>query len=210
MTTENSIRVVLVDDHQLVLDGLSRVLTREGMTVVGTFGDISSTLNFLACHEIDFLVVDLRLKGDSGISLVTEVHRRYPGVRMAILTSFDDSDPACAALQAGATGYLLKDTSSAELGRQLRDVAAGNLVLDSRVATAVLHPQRLLADQEMHVLELVAEGLTNREIGKRLFLSHYTVKDYLSRTMRKLGTSTRAETVAKAVHRGLLRPKEAV
>lgn len=210
MTTKDSVRAVLVDDHQLVLEGLSRVLTRAGMTVEGIFFDSAATLNFLACHEVDFLVIDLRLKDDSGISLATEVHRRHPAVRMAILTSFDDVDSACAALQAGATGYLLKDTSSAELGRQLRDVAAGNLVLDSRVATAVLHPQRLLADQEMHVLELVAEGLTNREIGQRLYISHYTVKDYLSRTMRKLGTSTRAETVAKALHRGLLRPKEAV
>lgn len=207
MTTEQAIRAVLVDDHQLVLEGLSRVLGRQGMTVMGTFTDRDSTLNFLACHEIDFLVVDLRLRDDSGIALAAEARRRHPDVRIAMLTSFDDSDSACAALQAGATGYLLKDTTSTELARQLCDVAAGHLMLDSRVATAVLHPQRLLADQETLVLELVAEGLTNREIGKRLYLSHYTVKDYLSRVMRKLGTSTRAETVAQAAQRGLLRAR---
>jgi len=210
MTNENTVRTVLVDDHQLVLEGLSRVLAREGMTVAGCFGDIPSTLSFLACHDIDFLVADLRLGTESGISLVGEVRRRHPAVRIAILSCFDDTDSACAALHAGATGYLLKDTSTPELARQLHDISAGHLVVDSRVAAAVLNPQRLLAAQELHVLELVAEGLTNREIGKRLFLSHYTVKDYLCRVMRKLGTSTRAETVAKAVHSGLLRPTNPV
>lgn len=207
MTTGGGVRAVVVDDHQLMLEGLTGALTRHGMSVLGSFTDIQSALSFLACHEVDFLVVDLRLGTQSGITLAAEAHREYPAVKIAMLTGFDDGESASAAVRAGATGYLLKDTSSAELCRQLHDVAAGHLVIDSRVAGAVLNPQRLLTDQEMLVLDLVAEGLTNREIGTRLFLSHYTVKDYLSRTMRKLETSTRAETVAVALNRGLLRPR---
>lgn len=210
MTGERTIRAVLVDDHELVLDGLRRALTRHGMTVVGSFADADSALPFLACHDVDFLVVDLRLRDQSGISLVTEASGRHPDMRFAVLTSFADASSARAAIEAGATGFLLKDTSSAELCRQLHDVAMGHLVIDSRVAAAVLHPQRVLTDQETLVLELVAQGLTNREIGDRLFLSHYTVKDYLCRTMRKLGTGTRAETVAKAARRGLLDSAERV
>ncbi|MGH3466752.1 MAG: response regulator transcription factor [Thermocrispum sp.] len=206
MTTKAAVRAVLVDDHQLVLDGLSRALTRQGMSVLGTFVDGHSALRFLGCHVVDFLVVDLRLRDESGISVVTETHRRHPDIKIAVLTSFDDGGAASSAVRAGATGYLLKDTLTSELSRQLHDVACGHLVIDSRVASAVLAPQQLLSDQEMLVLKLVSEGLTNKEIGARLHLSHYTVKDYLSRIMRKLGTSTRAETVAKAGERSLLRP----
>ena len=137
--------------------------------------------------------------------MVDAVHRMHPDTRIAVLTSFEDRAAASAAVQAGATGFLLKDTPIDELARRLRGVATGTLVIDSRVAGAVLRPeQRLLSGHELSILELVAEGLTNREIGARLHLSHYTVKDYLTRIMRKLGTRSRAETVARAVQQGLL------
>jgi DNA-binding NarL/FixJ family response regulator len=202
---EARLSVVLVDDHQVVLEGLQRTLTRDGMDVVACFGDGDSAVAFLRTRPVDLVVVDLRLQNRSGLALVDAVHRMNPDIRIAILTSFEDAAAASAAVHAGAGGFLIKDTPVDELARRLRGVATGTLVIDSRVAGAVLRPeQRLLSGHELSILELVAEGLTNREIGARLHLSHYTVKDYLTRIMRKLGTRSRAETVARAVQQGLL------
>ncbi|KAA9165977.1 response regulator transcription factor [Amycolatopsis acidicola] len=196
---------VLIDDHQLVLEGLSRALAREGLRVVGSFVAAPEALGYLSEHPVDFAVVDLRLGGDSGIRVVGEIRRLSPKTRVAVLTSYDDRVAAAAAIRSGATGFLLKTTLSSDLGRQLREVAEGNLVVDARVAAAVFEPSDLLGGTEVTVLRLVAEGLTNREIGQRMHLSHYTIKDHLTKAMRKLGTGTRAETVAKAVQQGLLR-----
>ncbi|MGQ0845102.1 MAG: response regulator transcription factor [Sporichthyaceae bacterium] len=196
---------VLIDDHQVVLEGLTRTLQREGMNVVATFVDGDSAVTFLRNRPVDLVVVDLRLQNRSGLAVVDAVHRMHPDTRIAVLTSFEDRAAASAAVHAGATGFLLKDTPIDELARRLRGVATGTLVIDARVAGAVLRPeQRLLSGHELSILELVAEGMTNREIGARLHLSHYTVKDYLTRIMRKLGTRSRAETVARAVQQGLL------
>jgi DNA-binding NarL/FixJ family response regulator len=201
----NAVSAVLIDDHQVVLEGLSRTLQREGMNVVGTFLDGDSAITFLRTRPVDLVVVDLRLQNRSGLAVVDAVHRMHPDTKIAVLTSFEDRAAASAAVHAGASGFLLKDTPIDELARRLRGVATGTLVIDSRVAAAVLRPeQRLLSGHELSILELVAEGLTNREIGARLHLSHYTVKDYLTRIMRKLGTRSRAETVARAVQQGLL------
>lgn len=204
--------VVLVDDHEIVLDGLSRALTREGMQVTGTFGDASAPMDFLRSQAphgrrppVQLVVVDLRLGHGSSIAFIRDVCRTYPLTRVAVLTSFEDSAAAAAAVRAGARGFLLKDMPSEELAKSLRSIAEGNLVIDARMALAVLAPeQRALGEEEVMILQLVAEGLTNREIGSRLHLSASAVKDQLAKTMRKLGTSTRTETVVRAVHEGLL------
>lgn len=200
------ITAVLVDDHQLVLEGLGNALRRRGIAVTGSFLDGQSAMHYLDRHMADLLVVDLRLGSGSGIAVVAEARRIQPQLKIAVLTSFDDACAAAEAVRTGATGYLLKDTPSDELGTQLHAVADGHLVLDSRVVSAVFEPARLLSEQELTVLDLVAEGLTNKEIGARMHLSHYTIKDYLRKAMRKLGTSTRAETVIMAVQQGLLSP----
>jgi DNA-binding NarL/FixJ family response regulator len=200
-----AVSAVLIDDHQVVLEGLTRTLEREGMNIVATFGDGDAAVSFLRTNPVDLVVVDLRLQNRSGLAVVDAVHRMHPDIRIAVLTSFEDRAAASAAVQAGATGFMLKDTPIDELARRLHGVATGTLVIDARVAGAVLRPeQRLLSGHELSILELVAEGMTNREIGARLHLSHYTVKDYLTRIMRKLGTRSRAETVARAVQQGLL------
>lgn len=201
----SAVTAVLIDDHEVVLEGLSRTLQREGMEVIGTFADGDSAVAFLRTRPADLVVVDLRLQNRSGLAVVDAVHRMHPDTKIAVLTSFEDRAAASAAVHAGASGFLIKDTPIDELARRLHGVATGTLVIDSRVAGAVLRPeQRLLSGHELSILELVAEGLTNREIGARLHLSHYTVKDYLTRIMRKLGTRSRAETVARAVQQGLL------
>jgi two-component system response regulator DevR len=201
---------VLVDDHEIVLEGLERALSREAIEVVAAFRDDESTLRFLGdgsrtAAQVDLAVVDLRLGGRSGVDLVKEILRVRPDVQIAMLTSFEDRTAATAAVRAGARGFFLKDSLCGELCAGLRRVAAGHLVIDARLADAVLDKEpKQLTGHELAILRLVAEGLSNRQIGDELHLSRYTVKEYLSRTMRKLGTGTRAETVVRAAWEGLL------
>jgi DNA-binding NarL/FixJ family response regulator len=197
--------VVLVDDHEVVLEGLGRALDRGGVRVVGTFLSGESALAYLDRHRVDLVVVDLRLAQQSGLSVVGAIRHLQPNTEVAVLTSYEDPAAASAAMRAGAKGFLLKDTRSTELSQRLCSVAQGNVVVDSRVSAVLSGPSAgSLSDQEVAILHAVAEGLTNREIGARMHLSHYTVKDYLTRTMRKLGTNRRAETVSKAAQQGLL------
>lgn len=198
-------RVVLIDDHELVLEGLARLLGRGGLEVLRTFIRPEPALDFVASHDVDLVVVDLRLADQSGKVVVEALHRLRPAVQIAVLTSYADVQATSEVLRAGARGFLLKDTSSDELSYRLRSVAAGNLVVDSRVASALSQPPAItLSDQQRAILELAAAGLTNREIGAKLYISHYTVKDHLVRIMRKLGTSKRVETVIAAAEMGLL------
>lgn len=209
---EGRLSAVLVDDHELVLEGLQRALARDAIDVVGAFLDGDGALEFLetAAHaRLDLVVVDLRLGGHSGIGLVEDVLRLRPDVRVAMLTSFEDRVAAVAAVQSGVKGFFLKDSSCGELSAGLRRVAEGHLVIDSRLAQAVLggDPNYRFTEHELSIVALVADGMTNRQIGEELHLSSYTVKEYLSRVMRKLGTATRAETVVRAVREGLLPEK---
>ncbi|HEY2220597.1 response regulator transcription factor [Actinomycetospora sp.] len=198
--------VVLIDDHELVLDGLRRALERAGWTVSGAFTDPEQALRHLANNEVDVVVVDLRLGRHSGLTVLEAVRALGLSASVAVLTSYADSSAASEALRAGARGFLLKDTGSAELVDRLRAVAAGDLVVDGRVAqTLGAAEEEVLTAQEIAILGAVARGLTNRQIGAELYLSHYTVKEYLARIMRKLDTRRRAETVVRAVEMGLLR-----
>ena len=199
--------VVLIDDHELMLDGLRRALERAGWTVSGAFTDPEQALRFLAGTAVDVVVVDLRLGRHSGLTVVEAVRALGLSTSVAVLTSYADSAAASEALRAGARGFLLKDTGSAQLVDRLRAVAAGDVVVDGRVAqTLGAGPEEeVLTAQEIAILGAVARGLTNRQIGAELYLSHYTVKEYLARVMRKLGTRRRAETVVRAVELGLLR-----
>lgn len=207
-------RVVVIDDHEIVLDGLSRALPRAGLRVAGAFMDAASAVQFLQSAgedgpDVQLAVVDLRLGAGSSIALIETICRAHPGINVAVLTSSEDHVAAAAAVRAGARGFLLKDMPSGELGKSLRSVAEGHPVIDSRMTSAVLAPQEtLLSDHELAILRLVADGLTNREISAQLHLSPNTVKNYLSRVMRKLGTSTRAETVVRALMEGLVSGRE--
>ncbi|OJG06097.1 Transcriptional regulatory protein DevR (DosR) [Pseudonocardia autotrophica] len=201
---------VLIDDHPLVLEGLARAVERQRIKVVATFTDPERAVGFLLSGEprpeaVDLVVVDLRIGERSGLDLLRTLQASRPDLRTVILTSYEDRAAASEAVRAGARGFLLKDVVSGELCGNLRSVADGNLVIDDRVAGALLDPSRArFTDHELSILRLVAEGCTNREIGMRLHLSAHTVKDYLSRTMRKLGTTTRAETVVRASQEGWL------
>ncbi|WP_177238862.1 response regulator transcription factor [Pseudonocardia ammonioxydans] len=204
---------VLIDDHEIVLEGLKRALSRESIDVEAGFRTGEEAVHYLqagdACRSgdrTDLVIVDLRLGGRSGVDLVEEVLAVRPGVQVAMLTSFEDRAAVVAAVRAGARGFFLKDSLCGELASGLRRVADGHLVIDSRLATAVLDTSLVsqFSNNELEILRLVAKGLSNRQIGDSMHLSHYTVKEYLSRSMRKLGTGTRAETVLRAVEGRLL------
>ena len=198
-------RALIVDDHDIVLEGLRRALEREGISVVGATGDVDEAVQVARREQPDLCLVDLRLGPDSGLEAIPRLLDAAPGARVAMLTSFPEGRSARAAIEAGATGFIVKDTPVPELCRQLRAVVGGSLVLDQRVAAAVVRGGGVtLTAQERSVLILVAEGLTNREIGSRLYLSAHTVKEYLANVMRRLGTHTRAQTVAKAIQAGLI------
>lgn len=207
---QGGLAAVLVDDHEVVLEGLHRALVRDGIDVVAGFLDAAGALAFLdggspSAARVELAVVDLRLGGGSGLALAEQVMRVRPDVRVAILTSFEDHAAAVAAVRSGVRGFFIKDSSCSELGAGLRRVAAGELVIDSRLAEAVFTGRAdHLTGHETAILRLVAAGLSNRRIGEQLHLSPYTVKEYLSRVMRKLGTASRTETALRADRLGLL------
>lgn len=197
--------VVLVDDHQIVLDGLGRLLGGAGFEVVGVALEPTRALDVIRQTQPTLCVIDLRLGTASGVALTAEVRSSSPDTAVAILTSFEDGVAAREAVDAGATGFLIKDLPSRELCDQLRTVARGGLVIDRRVAAAVTRPPtERLTPREKAVLRLVADGKTNRAIAGELHVSPHTVKDHVSRLMRKLGASTRTELVAIGLRTGQL------
>ena len=197
--------VVLVDDHQVVLDGLERLLSGAGFDVVAAIVDPDEALAAVRRFEPTLCVIDLRLAGTSGVTLTAAVRSASPATAVAILTSFDDGAAAREAVEAGATGFLIKDLARQDLCDQLRNVAAGSLVIDRRVASAVMQPSPTqLTPRERSVLRLLADGKTNRVIAAELHVSPHTVKDHVSRLMRKLGASTRTELVAMGLRSGQL------
>jgi DNA-binding NarL/FixJ family response regulator len=197
--------VVLVDDHQIVLEGLGRLLSAGGFEVVAAIVDPDEALAAVRRFTPKLCVIDLRLGGTSGVSLTAAVRAASPSTAVAILTSFDDGAAAREAVEAGATGFLIKDLSRQDLCDQLRNVASGSLVIDRRVASAVMQPSPTqLTPRERSVLRLLADGKTNRAIAADLHVSPHTVKDHVSRLMRKLGASTRTELVAMGLRSGQL------
>jgi two-component system response regulator DesR len=151
-------------------------------------------------------VIELRLGAIRGLDVIPRVLEASPRTRVAVLTSSEDGRLAARAVQADATGFIVKDATSAVLTDRLRAVANGDLTIDSRVAASVLRPEPriVLSRQEGDLLRLLAEGLTNQQIATWLGLSPHTIKEYLSKIMRKLSTRSRAETAARAISEGLL------
>lgn len=201
-----TLSVAVLDDHEVVLEGLRRALERYGVDVMVSETTAEPYLLAVARLQPQVCLVDLRLGGDtSGLDVVAECKRVAPASRVAVLTSNEDPRAAASAIAAGASGYLLKDIAMVQLVERLGAVRDGNLVLDERVVEGVLRPAApMRRPQDRQLLKLVAAGLTNREIGGQMHLSPHTVKEYLSKLMRDLGTHTRAETVAAASQLGLL------
>jgi len=207
-----SIRVLIVDDHPVVRDGLRGVLEGEpDMRVVGEAGHGAEALARAAVTPVDVVLMDLRMPVMGGVEAIGELRRTAPGARVLVLTTYDTDRDVLPAIEAGATGYLLKDTPREELLRAVRAAHRGEAVLSPTVAGRLMGQvrapaQEALSARELEVLRLVAEGSTNRETAQRLFISEATVKTHLLHIYAKLEVRDRASAVAAGYQRGLLNP----
>ena len=201
---------MVVDDHPVVRDGLRGVLDGEAdMLVVGEAGHGAEALARVAEAAPDVVLMDLRMPTMGGVEAITALRTQAPGVRVLVLTTFDTDRDVLPAIEAGATGYLLKDTPREELLRAVRAAHRGEAVLSPAVAGRLMGqvraPERdALSAREMEVLRLVAAGSTNREAARALFISEATVKTHLLHIYAKLEVRDRASAVAAGYQRGLL------
>jgi DNA-binding NarL/FixJ family response regulator len=206
------IRLLIADDHPVVRDGLSGMFARDpGFEVLGEAGDGAEAVRLAQALSPDVILMDLRMPGMDGLSAITELARRGVTARVLVLTTYDTDSYVLPAIEAGATGYLLKDAPRDELLRAVRAAADGQAVLSPSVATRLMSRVREpetkpLSRRELEILELVAAGNTNRDAAAKLLISEATVKTHLLNIYAKLGVGDRAAAVAEAFNRGLLIP----
>lgn len=215
---QHPIRLLLVDDHQMVIDGLRAMLAhhRSRVEIVGACSSLEQVLVAVDRDQPDVVVLDVRLRGQSGLDVCAEVVRRWPRCKVVVLTVYDDEQYLFQALRAGASGFLLKRVTGAELVEHLERVVAGEIVVDPSMAGRVaLSAARLhsgefwpgahlgLSQRESEVLALMVSGLSNRAIAQRLVVGEETVKSHVSSIYRKLDVSDRAQAIALALREGL-------
>ncbi|WP_396446987.1 response regulator [Actinomadura sp.] len=200
------LRVMIVDDHPVVREGLRGMLAAEpDIEVAGEAASGDEAVALVPRVRPDVILMDLRMPSGDGVSAI----ERLPGHRILVLTTFQDDADIVRAIEAGAVGYLLKDASRADLTAAVRDAAAGRCVLSPEVSARLAaaggtDAPPVLSAREAQVLALVAEGLTNAQIGERLYIGQATVKTHLLRIFAKLGVSDRTAAVMTALQRGLI------
>jgi len=205
------IRLLIADDHPVVRDGLSGMFSGDdGFEVIGEAANGAQAVTLACALEPDVILMDLRMPEMDGVAAIAELARRKVAARVLVLTTYDTDSDVVRAVEAGATGYLLKDSPREDLLRAVRAAARGEAALSPSVATRLLGQVRApaqepLSQREFEVLELVARGATNREAAAKLFISEATVKTHLLHIYAKLGVSDRAAAVAEGFQRGLLR-----
>ncbi len=205
-----TIKVLISDDHPIVRDGLRGIFTGEnGFEVLGEAADGAEAVALAERLRPDVVLMDLRMPGTDGVTAITELARPGNPARVLVLTTYDTDSDVLPAIEAGATGYLLKDAPREELFRAVRAAARGEAVLSPAVASRLMGRMRApaqepLSQREIEVLSLVARGSTNKEAAKKLFISEATVKTHLLHAYAKLGVKDRAAAVAVAFERGLL------
>ncbi len=208
------IKVFIADDHELVRYALRNLLEGEPyFEVVGEASDCSTIVDGVMEAEPDVLLLDMRMPGGGGVEVCQHVMTKRPETRVLVLTSFDEDDEVFGVLAAGAAGYILKDTRPDAVVQAVRAVADGQSVFDSSVATRVIAGQgdngdrsgfETLSQREDDVLKLMARGLSNKEIGRALWIGETTVKTHVSHILRKLRASDRTQAVLNAVKVGLV------
>jgi two-component system response regulator DevR len=216
--TDRPTRLLVVDDHEVVRQGLAALLDRrEAFQVVAEAGTVAEALEMTRRFEPDIVVMDVRLPDGSGIEACREIRAEFPGTRVVMLTSYPDEEAVLSAIVAGASGYLLKQIRARDLVAGLEAVGRGESLLDPAVTEKVLERVRKIATgqftdelsaltaQEQKILLLVAEGKTNKEIAQDIFLSDKTVKNYVSSILSKLNLERRAQAAAFVAKRRITR-----
>ena len=203
------IRVFLLDDHEIVRRGVRDLLDAEpGITVIGEAGTAATALARIPALKPDVAVLDIRLPDGDGVTVCRDLRSTMPQLACLMLTSFSDDEALVDAIMAGAAGYVLKQIRGTDLVGAIRTIATGRSLLDPQAAATVMRrirdqataadPLAGLTDQERRILALIGEGLTNRQIGDRLFLAEKTVKNYVSTLFVKLGMQRRTQAAAYA------------
>ncbi len=202
-------KVVLVDDHEVVRQGLKTLVdSQDDLEVVGEAGDVDNAIRQVGYHSPDVVVMDVRLPDGTGVEACREIRSRWPEVKVLMLTSYADEEALVSSIMAGASGYVLKRIDSSDLVDAVRRVGNGESLLDPNLTDRLFARIRgdepddpllaRLSPQERKILDLIAEGKTNRQIAEELFLAEKTVKNYVSNLLSKLEMSRRSEAAAYA------------
>ena len=208
------IRVLIADDHAIVREGLRGLINSEpGMTVVGEAADGDEAVSLACALQPDVILLDLVMPHKGGLEAIVEITQKHPDAHILVLTSFAEDDKVFSAIKSGALGYLLKDSSPAELLRAVREVSRGESSLHPTIARKLIRelgqPSNLppaeepLTAREVEVLRLVAQGLTNQEIANRLVISERTVRNHVSSILDKLHLANRTQAALYALREGL-------
>ena len=205
------LRVFLLDDHELVRRGVRELLESEGdIEVVGEAASAAEAMVRVPAVRPQVAVLDVRLPDGDGVTVCRDLRSQLPELACLMLTSFSDDDALLGAVMAGAAGYVLKDIRGGDLVGAVRTVAAGGSLLDARSTAHVMarlrdkqaaDPLDVLTDQERRILDLIGEGLTNRQIGERMFLAEKTVKNHVSSVLSKLGLQRRTQAAVLVTER---------
>jgi DNA-binding NarL/FixJ family response regulator len=207
-----AVRVLITDDHPVVREGLEFMLgLNSDIELVGTAGDGEETMRYIPVLTPDVVLMDMRLPGQDGVEVTASIKASHPGVKVLILTAEADGETLRRALAAGADGFMLKTARPTELANAILEVAAGRSVVAPSLRGALFAaargggpPPSPLSDREQQVLQLLADGQTNKEIAAALFVSEATVKTHVENILRKLGVADRTQAVAEAFRRGLV------
>lgn len=198
---EKAINVMIIDDHEVVRRGISEVVDRcEGLKVIAEAGSVAEAVRRAELMMPQVALVDLRLPDGTGIDIITKLRERSPDTKCVVLTSFDDDDALSEALAAGAKAFLLKSVRGAEITEVIKAVATGRILLDERTITRRRadhdDPTANLTPSERKVLELIGDGLSNREIGEKLGVTEKTVKNHITSLLSKMGMQRRTQVAA--------------
>lgn len=210
MTDEATVRVLLVDDHQMLREGLARVMVDAGLDVVGQASDGAEGASMAARLKPDVVLMDVTMPVLDGIEATRRIKADTPEVPVLILTMHGEPGVFRKAIEAGAAGYLVKDASSEEVVEAIRTVASGRTALSPGLATAMLDnagdgENRILTAREEEVLQLIADGLATNEVADRLYISMKTVKNHLASIYQKIDARDRTQAVVNAVRMGIIR-----
>ena len=207
-------RIMIVDDHEVVRMGMRAAFeTEPDLTVVGEASNGAEALAKMPVLAPQLILMDVRMEKMNGIEACREIKSRYPDVQILMITSYSDDDAVISSILAGASGYLLKHLSRAELLRSIRQVASGHSLVDTNTKKQALErlermPGNELTEREREVLALVARGYTNKQIADTLYVSEKTARNHVSHILEKLGLSRRSEAAVFAVEHKLVPPRE--